>query len=52
VNCFSDEPACRGGKTGVKEYNGDLITGYTAGVLQRARTIFRLIYGTREPAYL
>ena len=34
----------------MKEYIGILITGYTAGVLQRARTIFGLIYGTRAPA--
>ena len=35
---------------GVKRYNGNLITGYTAGVIQAARPIFGLNYGTREPA--
>ena len=33
----------------MKEYNGNLITGYTTGVIQAARTIFGLNYGTREP---
>lgn len=33
------------------KYSGYLITGYTAGGLQRARTIFGLSYGTREPAW-
>lgn len=32
------------------KYIGNLIIGCTAGVLQRARAIFGLIYGTREPA--
>jgi len=34
---------------GVKECSGNLITGYTTGVIQAAGTIFGLIYGTREP---
>ena len=36
---------------GVKECSGNLITGYTAGVIQATGTIFGLIYGTRETAW-
>ena len=43
VATFSQKP--RSMKRG-DEYNGNLFTGYTAGVLQRAGTIFRLSYGT------
>jgi hypothetical protein len=35
---------------GVKEHSGNLNTGYAAGVIQVARTLSRLDYGTREPA--
>ena len=35
-----------------EKYNGYLFTGYTAGVLQMARPVFGLIYGTREPAVM
>ena len=47
VATFSQKP--RSMKRGDK-YNGYLFTGYTAGVLQMARPVSGLIYGTREPA--
>jgi len=49
MNRSEAELVTKGNKRGDK-YNGNLFTGYTMGVIQAARTLSGLGYGTRESA--